>query len=134
MTLLARAATYAGAFILLAHGLVFLIFLVGAPAYPSGRLEWSGRALLDAHATWSVGLGRGLVAGSIALYPGSALGLVFDPRATWWAWLCIAAGIVSLAAFAWIWPGLLPSPGTYWRGMVLSAVAMVPAGIFILRS
>jgi hypothetical protein len=134
MSLVVRAATYLGAFVLMAHGLVFLIFLLGAPAYPSGRLEWSGRALVQPDASWSTGVGRALVVASIALYIASAAALVFGPRQTVWAWLCLAAGVVSLAAFAWIWPGLLPTPGTYWRGVVLSAVAMVPAGLVIFRS
>lgn len=44
------------------------------------------------------------------------------------AWCCVGAGTISLAALWWMWPGLLPSPGTYWRGFVLSGIAVV-AGV-----
>lgn len=116
----------AASLFVLAHGLVHATIWPGAPAYGGGQLGWTGATWWSAPGSSSI-----LVAGRIAvwlviaLHVAAAAAILFCRRGPVAPALLFAAEIGSLLVIGALWPGLTPTPMTFWRGPVISA-ALLP--------
>jgi hypothetical protein len=129
-----RLATVGVGVVLIAHGLIHLFIWPGGVESESGVSGWDGTARLPAVLAEAVVLvaGRGLVVLSVVLFVGAGL--------TWFRAVArahvagpatVAAGTVSLLTFVLLWPGMLPGAGEFWRGPVISGLAVLAGGSLI---
>jgi hypothetical protein len=129
-----RLATAVVGVVLVAHGLIHLFIWPGGVEGETGVSGWDGTARLPAGLSEDVVLvvGRGLVVLSVVLLVGAGL-LWFRAmaRAHVAGPATVAAGAVSLLTFAVLWPGMLPGPGEFWRGPVISGLAVL-AGVSLI--
>jgi hypothetical protein len=129
-----RLATTVVAVVLAAHGLVHLFIWPGGIEGESGASGWDGTANLPSGLSEDVVLvvGRGLVVLSVVLFVGAGVAwLRAVSRAHVAGPVTIAAGVVSLLTFLLLWPGMLPGPEEFWRGPVISGLAVLAGGSLV---
>jgi hypothetical protein len=129
-----RLATTVVAVVLAAHGLIHLFIWPGGVEGDAGDTGWDGTANLPAGLPEDVVLvlGRGLVVLSVVLFVSAGVAwLRAMSRAHVAGPLTIGAGVVSLVTFLVLWPGMMPGPEEFWRGPVISGLAVLAGGSLI---
>jgi hypothetical protein len=129
-----RLATTMVGVVLAAHGLIHLFIWPGGVEGDAGASGWDGTANLPAGLPEGVVLviGRGLVVLSVVLFVGAGVAwLRAMSRAHVAGPLTVAAGVVSLVTFLVLWPGMLPGADEFWRGPVISALAVLAGASLI---
>lgn len=118
--------------VLIGHGLVHLAIYPGADAAEGGKLFWNGTTRFGSDAGSTEAFGHALIVAVVVLYVAAGLALIVRKLLPVAGYLLAGASVLSLAAFWWMWPGLEPEPGDYWRGPVISAVGLLIAPIVVL--
>ena len=130
--MLLRIIRIAFGVLLMAHGLVHLVFYPGAAAAEGGRLLWNGTAQFGSELPPTELVGHALVVATVILFVAAGLSTIVRKLLPLAGYFTATASALSLAVTWWMWPGLEPDPSNFWRGPVISAVTLAVSPVIVL--